>query len=167
MTERMLEPENPFWRFSCGVYVAPGVAHACLELQDAYGADVNLLLLAAWLGAERGTRLGVDDLAALPGASWRETVIKPLRAIRRGVKRGGLTDPALAAFHAQLLSCELEAERIRQAELFAWAERRFPVLPPAPGLARANLAGLAGDPAGAAAALDRLAQAAETHCTAG
>lgn len=94
-------------------------------------------------------------------------MIQPLRTIRRSVKRGGLADPALAAFHAQLLSCELAAERIRQAELFAWAERRFPALPPAPGLARANLAGLAGDLAGTAAALDHLAQAAEAHRAAG
>lgn len=54
MTEWVLEPENPFWRFSCAVYAAPGVAQACLELQDTHGADVNLLLLAAWLGAARG-----------------------------------------------------------------------------------------------------------------
>ena len=39
------------WDFSLRVYRAPGVSDWCLALQDGHGADVNILLWAAWLGA--------------------------------------------------------------------------------------------------------------------
>ena len=163
MTGQGLDLSNDLWRFSCLVYAAPGVAEACLHLQDRHGADVNLLLLAAWLGATRGVRLEMPLLDAIPGASWQDTVIGPLRAARRRVKAGGLDDPSLKEFHARLLATELAAEQIRQAELFRWAEHHFPPQRTVAGLARANLALLTGSPPGAAAALDRLAEAAEAH----
>lgn len=163
MTEEGLELDNALWRFSCAVYAAPGVAESCLGLQDRHSADVNLLLLAAWLGAARGARLDAAAIAGLPGASWQETVIGPLRAARRSVKARGTGDPALKEFHAQILASELAAERIRQAALFRWAEPRFPARPAVAGLARANLALLTGDPPAASAALNRLAQAAEAY----
>lgn len=165
MTGRGLDLSNDLWRFSCVVYAAPGVAEACLYLQDRYGADVNLLLLGAWLGSTRGVRLKAPVLDTIPGASWQDTVIRPLRAARRSVKAGGLDDPSLTAFHAQLLAAELAAERIRQAELFRWAEHYVVSQPAVAGLARANLALLTGSPPEAAAALDRLADAAEAHRT--
>ncbi|SHJ28466.1 TIGR02444 family protein [Roseomonas rosea] len=166
MAGQELDLDNAFWRFSCAVYAAPGVAQACLELQDRHGADVNLLLLAAWLGANRGVRVEAAWLAEEPGADWHRGVIGPLRQARRRVKAGGLGDEALRQFHAQLLACELAAERIRQAELFRWTQTRRPGTPPAlamTGLARRNLALLTGDPPGSSAALDRLAQASEAY----
>jgi hypothetical protein len=42
---------NPLWVFSLQRYQQPGVAQACLEAQDRCGADVNLLLYAAWLAS--------------------------------------------------------------------------------------------------------------------
>jgi len=164
MTEAKLELSSDLWRFSCLVYAVPEVAEACLLLQDWHGADVNLLLLAAWLGAARGARLDPARLPEIPGAAWQEAVIQPLRAVRRKVKADGLGDPSLKDFHAQLLATELAAERLRQAELFHWAEQHFPPLPGVPGLARANLALLSGEPPNATAALDRLAEAAEACC---
>ncbi|MBI0536481.1 TIGR02444 family protein [Roseomonas sp. KE2513] len=154
---------NDLWRFSCTVYAAPGVAEACLYLQDRYGADVNLLLLAAWLGSMRGVRMEMPLPDAIADASWQEAVIRPLRAVRRRVKAGGLDDPSFREFHAQLLATELAAERIRQAQLFHWAEHHFPPRPAVAGLARANLALLTGSPPEAAAALDQLAEAAEAR----
>jgi uncharacterized protein (TIGR02444 family) len=40
----MSPPDDPFWRFSLDLYGRPGVAPACLALQDEAGADVNLVL---------------------------------------------------------------------------------------------------------------------------
>ncbi|WP_284733726.1 TIGR02444 family protein, partial [Pseudomonas aeruginosa] len=37
------------WKFAVDVYARPGVETACLALQE-QGADVCLLLVAAWLG---------------------------------------------------------------------------------------------------------------------
>lgn len=162
MVQASLDPDNPFWRFSCAIYAVPEVAAACLEMQDAQGADVNLLLLAMWLGAARGTRLQAADIAALPGAEWQASAVAPLRALRRRLKAApDAADPLLTAFRRQILDCELAAERICQAELFRWCEARFPARLATAGLARANLATLIGEAPAIAAALDLLAQAAE------
>lgn len=162
MAQASLDPDNPFWRFSCAVYARPEVAAACLDLQDAQGADVNLLLLAMWLGAARGVRLQPADIATLPGSEWQATVIAPLRALRRRLKAApDAADPSVTAFRRQIFDCELAAERIRQAELFRWCEARFPARAGMAGLARANLAMLIREAPGVATALDLLACAAE------
>ena len=140
----MLELDNPLWAFSTALWAAPGVAATCLALQEEAGADVNLLLLAAWMGAARGL-----DLRG-------EGVVAPLRAARRALPGGG--DPALAGLRRRILDCELAAEQIQQARLHQWAAARGRG-PARPGLARANLGALL--PGGDSQALDRLAGAAE------
>ena len=44
---------SPFWRFSLGFYRQPGVADACIALQDGCGVDVNILLFFLWLATMR------------------------------------------------------------------------------------------------------------------
>lgn len=107
--------DNPFWDFSQAVYRRPGVPAACLDLQDRRGADVNVLLLAAWAGAACGVRLAAAELARLDAAvsPWREEVVRPLRAVRRRAK--GEDD----GLYARLKATELEAERIQQDRLHA------------------------------------------------
>ena len=39
---------SPFWQFSLRFYRLPGVAEACIELQEQAGVDVNLLLFLLW-----------------------------------------------------------------------------------------------------------------------
>ena len=46
-------PESIFWQYSIVFYARPGVAAACLALQDREKADVNLILLAFWLASRR------------------------------------------------------------------------------------------------------------------
>ena len=108
-----------FWRFSLDVYGRPGVAAACLELQDRHGCDVNLVLFALWVGASGRGRLRDADLSALDGAtaSWRRAVIAPLRALRRQVKR----EADAALLYEALKAAELEAEHILQSRLEALA----------------------------------------------
>lgn len=107
--------DNPFWDFSLAVYRRPGVPAACLDLQDRRGADVNVLLFAAWAGAACGVRLTGAELARLDAAvaPWREEVVRPLRAVRRRAK--GEDD----GLYARLKAVELEAERIQQDRLHA------------------------------------------------
>lgn len=106
---------NPFWEFSLTIYRRDGVPALCLDLQDRRGADVNILLFAAWAGAACGVRLDAAALARLDTAvaPWREGVVRPLRAVRRRVK--GEDD----GLHARMKAIELEAERIEQDRLFA------------------------------------------------
>ena len=162
MTDKAtLRMDNPFWQFSLAVYADPAVAATCLDLQDRYGADVNLLLLAAWLGAARGLRLEPADLAFLPGAGFRDGVIHPLRTARRHLRGQGTADPALEALYQEVKQAEIAAERVRQAELFAWAEARWTTGSPARGWARVNLTLLLNNAPDML--LDRLAMAAEAH----
>jgi uncharacterized protein (TIGR02444 family) len=107
--------ESPFWRFSLRFYALPGVAPACLVLQDEVKADVNLMLYLLFLATQKRA-LNRDEISSLDRAisSWREQVIKPLRALRRHLKGGisGIDGKTGEAFRDKLKGLELEAERI-------------------------------------------------------
>lgn len=119
MSGQGIDRDNAFWDFSLQVYAKPGVAEACLALQDARGQDVNLLLFCCW-AASLGRHLTAEEAALLErlSADWREEAVRPLRRARRHLKplEG---DPAVAALRAKIKACELEAERLQQARLFA------------------------------------------------
>ena len=60
---------QPFWNFSIAIYSASAVQDECLNLQDQFGLDVNLVLLCAFLGAVHGVALISDDIVVGPDAS--------------------------------------------------------------------------------------------------
>jgi uncharacterized protein (TIGR02444 family) len=107
--------ESPFWRFSLRFYALPGVAPACLTLQDEGKADVNLMLYLLFLATQKRA-LTRDDIASLDKtvSVWREEVIKPLRELRRRLKRGisDVDSRANDAFREHVKGIELESERI-------------------------------------------------------
>jgi len=118
--------DNPFWRFSLDVYAGPGVAAECLALQDGAGLDVNILLFAAWLGFSQGRVLKPEDVRHIAdaAASWSDTVVKPLRTVRRHLKSANqqplAASEAFAASEAlrkRVAEAELAAEQIEQAML--------------------------------------------------
>lgn len=132
---RAARPELPakrnipdLWPFSLAVYAAPGVAAACLAAQDGHGADVNLLLWAAWLGAHGHVVTSVELAAARDAtAPWRVEIVQPLRAIRRRLKSGPPPAPDdVAARHLreQVKATEQAAERIQQAVLERLPDQR-------------------------------------------
>ena len=102
------------WDWAVAAYGADGVAPACLELQDAAGQNVPLLLWAGWCAAE-GRAPDEDALEAAgdTARAWQETAIAPLRAVRRALKPRApdLDDEAREAVRAQVKAVELEAER--------------------------------------------------------
>jgi uncharacterized protein (TIGR02444 family) len=112
---------SPFWRFSLQFYRLPGVAEACIELQEEAGADVNLLLFLLWHGA-RQRRLSTAEVERLEQkiASWRNLTVIPLRAIRRALKSPpGLVEAGAAeAFRTRIKAVELEAERLQQEAMY-------------------------------------------------
>ena len=65
----------------------PGVAAACIDLQDQAGVDVNMLLFLLWNATLKRTLPAdaVDDLERRIGA-WRDATVIPLRALRRALK---------------------------------------------------------------------------------
>jgi uncharacterized protein (TIGR02444 family) len=137
-----LEIDNAFWRFSLRVYGMPGVAAECLELQDKLGLDVNVVLFAAWLGAEWGRVLERYDLDRIEQAvaRWSGDVVRPVRAVRQSLKAlPEIADPEVQALRKRVAETELLCEQIEQAVLFRLAgeiDRSAPISAPA---ARLNI----------------------------
>jgi uncharacterized protein (TIGR02444 family) len=125
MPEAETKPSgSPFWRFSLQFYRRPGVAEACIALQEGSGVDVNLLLFLLWHSAKGRTlsRVEIESLERRIGP-WREQTVVPLRAIRRALK----APPALVeagtaeAFRTRIKAVELEAERLQQEAMYGLA----------------------------------------------
>jgi uncharacterized protein (TIGR02444 family) len=115
-------PGSPFWRFSLQLYRLPGVAEACIGLQEDAGCDVNLLLFLLWHAAQ-GRRLAPAEIERLEHdiAPWRDRAVVPLRAVRRALKSPpGLVEAGAAeAFRNRIKAVELEAERLQQEAMYA------------------------------------------------
>jgi uncharacterized protein (TIGR02444 family) len=113
--------DSPFWRFSLGFYRQPGVADACIELQDRAGVDVNILLFLLWNATLDRTlsQSAVEDLETRIGA-WREATVVPLRALRRALRTPPpVVEPGAAeAFRTRIKGVELEAERLQQQTMY-------------------------------------------------
>jgi len=115
-------PDNPFWTFSLRLYARPGVAPACLALQDRHDLDVNVLLYCLWLGAERGVHVSESDTARITACvtPWFDAVVRPLRALRVDLKSDphGAPPPLAASLRNDIKRAELDAERVEQQILF-------------------------------------------------
>src|SRR5215475_3388471 len=82
-----MSDQASFWSFSLTFYARPGVADLCLELQDHFAADVNVLLYLLWQ-ASRGRSLNAGEISQVIALvkDWREQVVLPLRGARRFLK---------------------------------------------------------------------------------
>lgn len=140
----MTAGESAFWQFSLRFYRRPQVPALCLQLQDEYGVDVNLLFLLNFF-AMQGRQLGIDEVRRIDASvsDWRRRIVQPLRAIRRELKGGTapIDAQSAAALRSAIKRDELQAERLQQEAL----EREFPLAttgtPAAPrAAAAANIA---------------------------
>lgn len=131
----MKQLESPFWRFSLRVYADQEVQRLCLDLQDKYGANVNLVLFSVYLVLVEGLVLTDAALTALCNAtsSWNEEVVQPLRKVRKRLKK---TRDSYRAFsenveYVRMLvkRDELEAERVEQGLMWHWLENHRDILP--------------------------------------
>ncbi|MCW3149513.1 TIGR02444 family protein [Stutzerimonas stutzeri] len=105
-------PTADLWTFALACYARPGVESACLELQE-HGADVCLLLCAAWLEARHidatPERLQQLSEIAMP---WQQQTLLPLRRLRQDWRARAKQDAELSQLREQLKALELQAERI-------------------------------------------------------
>ncbi|MBT1065832.1 TIGR02444 family protein [Bowmanella sp. Y26] len=100
-----------FWQFSLAVYKE--AEHPCLQLQDRYAMNVNLVLLCLFL-QHRGFALSDKNLQALVSSlADTECLLQPLRTLRRQTKAFDLVA------YQHLLSGELALEKRQQADLIA------------------------------------------------
>jgi len=117
----MTDQSDDFWDFSRTVY--GGAQACCLDLQDRFGFDVNMLLFCCW-SAARGQVLSdaeTEEILVITGP-WRRNVIEPLRSARRWLKGRadlGLKGPADPTgsedLRRRILELELESEKAEQA----------------------------------------------------
>lgn len=108
-----------FWEFSLRFYEPREVQHACLELQDDHGADVNVALYLLWR-AGQGERFDAEGVAAIDAsvAPWREQAVQPLRAVRRSLKETPLLEADVQeSFRNKIKKVELDAEKLEQVTL--------------------------------------------------
>lgn len=113
--------DSPFWRFSVSFYSVPQVAAACLDLQDKAGADVNIVMFLLWNATQSRTfsAAAVADLESRIGV-WRDSVVVPLRTVRRALKSPpAVIDAAIAEkYRTKIKGVELEAEKLQQEALY-------------------------------------------------
>lgn len=104
-----ISQEDALWQFVLALYSAPEVTATCLDLQDSYGANVNVLLFACWL-ATQGKSLQPSHVASLIGAieDMDTQVVKPLRNVRRFVSAAQGDE----AFIVACKTLEIDAEKI-------------------------------------------------------
>jgi uncharacterized protein (TIGR02444 family) len=124
MADTQMEQGSPFWRFSLRFYRQPGVADACIALQDGCGADVNIMLFFLWLAAARRCVSSAAASAVCARvAPWRDDVVVPLRTLRRRLKDGSslVERGAAELFRTRIKAIELESERLQQESMFALA----------------------------------------------
>ncbi len=103
------------------LYRRDGVPDACLHLQNRHDLDVNLVLFAAFVGADRRQRLTATNLEAARARvdTWHREVVRPLRAVRQRLKNGPPPAPTETTEHLRrrLKHVEIEAELIELDEL--------------------------------------------------
>lgn len=129
----MLTLEGPAWTFALDFYARPGIAPACLTLQDQADVDIVHLILVLYADTVLGRPLSGETIAALRGAMapWRAATVLPLRAIRRGLKGAPTTFPAEQEdVRSRIKTVELLAEQVQ----IAFAERWLRDQSPADGL---------------------------------
>lgn len=109
--KKTLPSENTLWPFALACYARPDVEAACLELQAA-GADICLLLTAAWL-EQRAVGHTPERQAQLwtTASSWQRDVVQPLRKLRQGWREQAAADTALHGLRERVKQLELDAER--------------------------------------------------------
>jgi uncharacterized protein (TIGR02444 family) len=117
--------KSPFWQFSIKFYAVPGVAQACIELQDQAKVDVNILFFLLWNATQGRTykKADVAEVERLIGA-WRDMTVVPIRNVRRALKMppAVMTTEAAEGFRTRIKAVELEAERLQQEALYELAQ---------------------------------------------
>ncbi|UCE89817.1 MAG: TIGR02444 family protein [Pseudomonadota bacterium] len=103
------------WCFSLECYGHQPVEDICLQLQDRYALNVNVMLCCCWLGfsgrgqvAKRALQDAIDAIAL-----WHDRIVLPLRVARRTAK-AATPDRAFSALYKELLRSEVAAEHVEQ-----------------------------------------------------
>jgi uncharacterized protein (TIGR02444 family) len=130
MKQSRSELEADGWAFALHLYAQPGIADACLRLQDEADVDVMMFLMTIFAAVRHRVLLTPAEIRELDEVCrpWREQIVQPLRALRTRLKAGPLPAPSSATepFRSTIKAAELAAERL-QNQLLA---ERLPLRAP-------------------------------------
>ncbi|KSV74449.1 hypothetical protein N182_27800 [Sinorhizobium sp. GL2] len=100
-------PAHPAWDFVTRLYERPGVAAACLALQERHGIDVTLMLFCLWRGSAEGV-IPDGQMGALAAAAreWREATVTQIRVARRWLRQ----QPEHERLYRTVLAAEIDCE---------------------------------------------------------
>ena len=120
------------WDWAVAAYGAPGVAEACLALQDSNEQNVPLLLWSAWV-AQTGRKPDAETIEAAcdTARAWDSVVVAPLRSVRRTLKAPvpDIDDGPREAIRNRIKALELEAERTLLRRLESATQEWLPTQP--------------------------------------
>jgi len=113
--------ENNFWLYSKTHYARPGVSTYCLQCQDIYGGNVNILLFCSWLGY-RSIEISIQDLVEACGEieQWDLSVVQPLRKVRKYIAESKIATSKENTI-VSLKKLELTSEKTEQDVLYRWS----------------------------------------------
>jgi len=121
-----------FWTWALAAYDRPGVAEACLMLQDDHGQQTAYLLWAAFADPAPKALADGAELAR----HWEREVLGPIRQARRALKPAlpPVEDGARLGLREEVKVIELGAERLLMETLEALAGRPATGVDPMPAL---------------------------------
>lgn len=113
-------PDSDFWQFSIHFYQIEGVEQSCLELQNRFNLNVNLILFCYWLALEKKQTLTIKQwIQLIDTASGWDEINHSLRASRNTIKHSVISWPE--DFKQQtiraVLDIELCTEHMQQLSL--------------------------------------------------
>lgn len=122
--------DNPLWQFSLTVYGERCVQECCLQLQNEYDANVNLLLYCCWLAyaVVPLTRDELIDNCELV-TFWHNNITCVLRSIRRNRHDLPQQSAWQQQFFKQIFSDELLSESQQQQLLYQSVQHKQITMP--------------------------------------
>ncbi|MDR7121713.1 TIGR02444 family protein [Rheinheimera soli] len=110
--KKILSSEQ-FWQYSLSLY--PAIKEVCLQWQDSYGVNINLLLFVLYLDKQQQS-LSEAQLQQLEDLlqHFSTEVTQSIRALRRTLPSPWLESDMQQPLRQQLLNTELAAEKLEQ-----------------------------------------------------
>lgn len=106
------EQASQFWDYATHCFHHPDIAVECLQLQDNFGFDINLLLLCGWLGRQHITLPQTILQTLLDNTQeWRTRLLQPFRGLRTCAKPGPEQHPSRHKAYDALKKAESLMER--------------------------------------------------------
>ena len=107
-----------FWDFSNQLYDKDGVAEICLNLQEEFEVDVNLILFCYWIARfKHGPSVAEWTKICEFSIEWQKLIVKPIRNARKSIsikRQNYFKDEDYTELRIQLTTTELAAEKIQQ-----------------------------------------------------